>query len=270
MRQGRRSSNAVSAAVIDDADQAGPIGQRSDQSCTEANGGYSTTAAKPLVVVYWNVAGIAVSNTDNLLDDMENEIMWDVLVLVECSVARQELHLSGIRKNGYLFVLSRTQSVGAQVQSSFTVALELIMRSLFRMNVHFGADFSWGGWEIRLVGGHADARGDRRPYQQSIDDMEYIVDSTPHNHIVILGADIQGPVGPQRAYDDPLMLGEFVMGNHDMAYTCMSNGRSEPKQMDYMATAVPHRWITQASRLECDATVSDHWPPCPQPPADKT
>ena len=59
----------------------------------------------------------------------------------------------------------------------------------------FGGDFRWGGWKIRVVGGHADAGGDRRPYQQSIDDMEFIVDCTPHDHIVILGADIQDPIG---------------------------------------------------------------------------
>ncbi len=47
----------------------------------------------------------------------------------------------------------------------------------------------------------------------------------------------------------------------DTANTCMNNGRSEPKHMDYMATTVPHTWITKASRLECDATQSDHWAP---------
>ena len=55
--------------------------------------------------------------------------------------------------------------------------------------------------------GYADAGGDRRPYQQSIDDMEFIVETTPHNHIVILGADIQDPLGPRRAFDDPLITG---------------------------------------------------------------
>ena len=116
--------------------------------------------------------------------------------------------------------------------------------------------------------------------------MEYIIDSTPHNYIVILGADIQGPLGPLMAHDDPLILGEFVMGNRgwkgdrflrllyafnmhlphtfvkdfDKAYTCINNGRSVPKQMDYMATTVNRKWITKASRLDCDAAQSDHWP----------
>ncbi len=201
--------------MIDDTDQAGPIGQRSDQSCTETKGVDSTISAKPLVVVYWNVAGIAVSNIDNFLDDMENEVMWDVLILVEISAARKELDLSGIRKSGHL-VCSQPYSIGRRAGA-------LILHS--RLRIHhaelishgraFGAGFSWGGWKIRLVGGHADARGDRRPFQQSTDDMEFIVDSTPHNHIVILGADIQGPLGPRRAFDDPLILGEFVMGNRD-------------------------------------------------------
>ena len=29
--------------------------------------------------------------------------------------------------------------------------------------------------------------------------------------------------------------------NFDLAYTCTNNGRSEPKQMDYMATTAPSR-----------------------------
>ena len=46
----------------------------------------------------------------------------------------------------------------------------------------------------------------------------------------------------------------------DLAYTCANNGRTEPKQMDYMATTAPKKWITKATRLECDATKSAHWP----------
>ena len=63
--------------MIDDTDQAGPIGQRSDQSCTETKGVDSTISAKPLVVVYWNVAGIAVGNIDAFFDDMDEDVMWD-------------------------------------------------------------------------------------------------------------------------------------------------------------------------------------------------
>ena len=48
--------------------------------------------------------------------------------------------------------------------------------------------------------------------------------------------------------------------NFDLAYTCTNNGRSEPKQMDYMATTAPSKWITKAKRAEYDATTSDHWP----------
>ena len=51
----------------------------------------------------------------------------------------------------------------------------------------------------------------------------------------------------------------FVEG-FDKQYTCMNNGRSEPKQMDYMATTAPRRWITKAKRAEYDATSSDHFP----------
>ncbi len=56
-----------------------------------------------------------------------------------------------------------------------------------------GGDFSWGGWKIRVVGVHADAGGDRRPYPKSIDDIEFIVDCTPHDHIVILGVQLKNP-----------------------------------------------------------------------------
>ena len=63
------------------------------------------------------------------------------------------------------------------------------------------------------------------------------------------------------------MLGAFdfhlphtVVQGFDLQYTGVSNGQSEPKQMGYMATAAPRRWITKAKRGEYDATLSDHWP----------
>ena len=43
--------------------------------------------------------------------------------------------------------------------------------------------------------------------------MEYIIETAPHSHIVILGADVQDPMGPRRAFDDPSILGEFIMGH---------------------------------------------------------
>ena len=55
-------------------------------------------------------------------------------------------------------------------------------------------------------------------------------------------------------------LPQTYVEHFDLAYTCMNNGRSEPKQMDYMATNTPRKWITRARRAEFDATVSDHWP----------
>ena len=83
-RRGRWSSKAVVAAVIDDTGNAGPIGSSLDQSCAEARaGGDNTITAKPLVVVYWNVAGIAVGNIDTFLDDMDQEVAWDILILVD-------------------------------------------------------------------------------------------------------------------------------------------------------------------------------------------
>ena len=186
VRHGRRSSNAVSAEVVDDANRAGPIGQRSDQSCTEANGVNSTITGKPLVVVYWNVAGIGVGSIDDFLFDMENEVLWDVLILVEFSAARTELHLSGVRRSGHL-VCSQPYSIGRRAGALiFHSRLRIHHAELISHGRAFGADISWGGWKIRVVGGHADAGGDRRPCQQSIDDMEFIIESTPHSHIVIL------------------------------------------------------------------------------------
>ena len=42
--------------------------------------------------------------------------------------------------------------------------------------------------------------------------MEHIIESTPNNRIIILGADVQEPLGPRKAFDDPHILGEYVMG----------------------------------------------------------
>ncbi len=46
------------------------------------------------------------------------------------------------------------------------------------------------------------------PYQHSIDDMEYIIEHTPKDHIVILGADAQQCLGPLKAFDSQDITGE--------------------------------------------------------------
>ena len=152
VRHGQRSSNAVSAAAVDGANRAGPIGQRSDQSCTEANGVNSIVTGDPLVVVYWNVAGIAARHIDDFLFDLENEVLWDVLILIEFSAARQELHLSGVRKSGHL-VCSQPYSVGRRAGALvFHSRLRIHHVELLSHGRAFGADFRWGGWRIRVVG----------------------------------------------------------------------------------------------------------------------
>ncbi len=55
-------------------------------------------------------------------------------------------------------------------------------------------------------------------------------------------------------------LPETFVEGVDKTYTCLNNGRSEPKQMDYMATTAPRRWIARAITAEHDATASDHFP----------
>ncbi len=77
----------------------------------------------------------------------------------------------------------------------------------------FGADFQWGGWKIRIVGGHAEPSGDRVPYQESVDDMNAIMEDTPLDHIIILGVDAQTCLGPRKAYDCNSTMGEYVMAH---------------------------------------------------------
>ena len=85
----------------------------------------------------------------------------------------------------------------------------------------FGADFSWGGWRIRIVGGHADPNGDRTPYQNSIDDMDMIMENTLKDHIIILGVDAQTCLGPLKAFDSQGIMGEYVMGHRCWKGGCM-------------------------------------------------
>ena len=94
VRHGRRPTNAEpgdadlsyqvanpGAAVAVGQSRFGLTDRRVDQSRIVANGVDSATRSDPLVVVYWNVAGIAASNIDTFFFDMENEVLWDVLIL---------------------------------------------------------------------------------------------------------------------------------------------------------------------------------------------
>ena len=239
-----------------------------------------------LVVVYWNVAGIPKPAINQFLLDLEGEVMWDILILLEFSWALSEPHLSGLTSNGHLV---KAQPYGKGRRAGAIIAhnrLKIRNMELCSQGRAFSCDFSWGGWNIRVIGGHADAGGDHRPYQRSMDDIEFLVDSTPRDHIVILGIDTQTPLGPQTAYDNHNLIGEFVMGNRgwkgdkvmtllgsydfhlphtfvqgfDKLFTGTNNGKHEPKQMDYMATTAPKKWITKADRGVYDSTTSDHFP----------
>ncbi len=113
-------------------------------------------------------AWIGVGSIDIFFDDMDKEVRWDALILVEFSAARQELRLSGIRKKGHL-VCSQPFKIGSRAGAIvFHSRLRIHPAEFFSYGRAFGADFGWGGWKIRLVGGLADARGDRRPYQQNM------------------------------------------------------------------------------------------------------
>ena len=48
----------------------------------------------PLKVVYWNVAGVKASEIDTFLEQLDADLRWDVLVLLEFSHSRHELFFS--------------------------------------------------------------------------------------------------------------------------------------------------------------------------------
>ena len=241
---------------------------------------------KPLKVVYWNVASIPGAGIDVFLKDLDDELQWDILILLEFSGARLCVQLSGIRSAGHLVAaqpVAAGRRAGALVFHSRLGVHEVVFVSHGRA---VGADFSWGRWNLRIIGGHADANGDRVPYQRSIDDMEAVIESTPKDHFVILGVDTQQCLGPFKAFDCPDILGEYVMGDRDWRgdcflkllyaydlhlphtfvegfdkrYTCINNGRSDPKQIDYMATTIPRKYVVQAKVAEATSASSDHWP----------
>ena len=142
---------------------------------------------RPLKVVYWNVAGINAEDIDAFLAQLVFVIHWDVLLLLEFSAARSELHLSGVRQAGHLVSAQPFEHGRRAGCLVFHQRLESHEVALVNFGRAFGADFSWGGWKIRIVGWYADANGDRVPYRNSIDDMKYVIEHTPKDHIVILG-----------------------------------------------------------------------------------
>ena len=56
----------------------------------------------------------------------------------------------------------------------------------------------------------------------SIDDMEFVIEHTPKDHIVILGVDAQQCLGPLKAFDSLGIMGEYVMGHCDWMWRLLS------------------------------------------------
>ena len=61
-------------------------------------------------------------------------------------------------------------------------------------------------------------------------------------------------------YSYKLHLPHTFVEGFDLRFTCFNNGKSDPKQIDYMATTAAKKWIVQAKVAESCATDSDHWP----------
>ncbi len=82
----------------------GAVKTRRESAQPSGGRGYSTPADNvPLKVVYWNVAGVRAADIDAILDQLDFVyVQWDVLVLLECSHARHELFLSGVRQSGHV------------------------------------------------------------------------------------------------------------------------------------------------------------------------
>ena len=152
------------------------IVQLADQSVAEganvATGEHTKEVkGQPLVVVYWNVAGIPFNKVDIFWEDLGDRGRWDVLILLEFSAARKPMALSGVRESGHL--------VNAQPYEHGRRAGALVFHNRLGVRAvtfcshgrNCAADFSWGGWEIRVVGAHMDANNDREPYGASLNDF---------------------------------------------------------------------------------------------------
>ena len=61
-------------------------------------------------------------------------------------------------------------------------------------------------------------------------------------------------------YSYDMHLPHTYVAGFNTRYTCINNGRSDPKQIDYMATTIPKKYIVQAKVAEATSTSSDHWP----------
>jgi hypothetical protein len=266
----------------------GDAGVRGESGPAPRGFGRHTNQAEqlPLRVVYWNVAGVKASDIDTFLEHIDVDPRWDVLILLECSHARHEIFLSGIRRAGRLVSAQPWQPRRRAGALIFNGRLRIREVTLMFHGRAFGADFQWGGWKIRIVGGHAEPSGDRVPHQESVGDMDAIMEDTPLDHIIILGVDAQTCLGPRKAFACNDTMGEYVMAHRgwrgdcllklleayrlhlpqtfvegfDIVYTCVGNRHNEPTQIDYMAISAPPHFITHAQIADTSATISDHWP----------
>ena len=82
---------------------------------------------------------------------------------------------------------NHSRMAGVRALSLFHRRLQVHDLVLVTHGRALGADFSRGGCGVRIIGGHADANGDRVPYHTSIDDMEFIIEHAPKDHIIIMG-----------------------------------------------------------------------------------
>ena len=225
--------------------------------------------------------GIPSDSLNQFFRDLDDELVWDVLLLQEFSNTTIEFEDT---EDGHV-VFAQPPCLGqrrAAIVLHARVADAVLADSFQSVGRACCLDIQWAGWSLRCVCGHLYSGSSFASYCSSLEDVQTLCLHTPRH--VVLGVDAQDVLGPPRSDDDGLILGDFcdvgrtrkgetflqfclekriailntLQDDPNLIYTCHYDLRRPARQIDYICSDVPASYILGCYIHQSSDAVSDH------------
>ena len=157
-----------------------------------------------LHIVGWNVLGIAKRFLNCFFRDLSKSVDWAVLMCQEFGPYRSSSLVCDDGHRAFIApAVSGMRALAIVINSRFLHAVE--EDSFLTRGRACSLRMCWGGWKLRLVCAHLSPKNSRGAYDQSLSDLQFVLDASDDDYIV-LSVDAQDGVG--KAEDD--MAGGIV------------------------------------------------------------
>ncbi len=232
----------------------------------------------------WNVQGVNIRRLPSFIDQLSQDIRWDVCCLQEFASSQKPIDLKV--EGGHLCFANppREGQRRAAILVHARVAHLYVADSFTNRGRSGSIDMRFDNRGVRIITAHLDPSQSKADFDISLDDLDQLTKARGKAYHCVIGADLEDSLGPSSDDIDPKLIGPFAMvgkswkrdklvewvhsrrlralntmsaDESGSQYTCHYYLKRPAHQID----AILSSWQRgEAATFETTATASDHRP----------